>query len=72
MAKEPPRTPVWESVAIIAAIVMIWPKIWAYLNKKQWAWAEGLMYAALALMVVVFICKTVRFAKLFEKDEKSP
>ena len=64
---ELPKTPPWEPVAIILAIVALFPKILAFLQKRHWLLADVLMYAALAAMVIVFVCKARRFKKLWDQ-----
>ena len=67
---EPPKTPIWEPVAIIVAILALLPKILAYAKGRTWPWAEVLMYAAGVVMIVVFICKARRFQKLWQQHKK--
>jgi len=67
---DPPKTPVWEPVAILLSIAALAPKIVAFLKKEQWPFAEALMYAAGAAMIVVFICKGLRFQKLWKEQKK--
>ena len=67
---DPPKTPVWEPVVILMSIVALAPKILAFLKGKQWLFAEVLMYAAAAAMIVVFICKGLRFQMLWKKQKK--
>ena len=68
--KEPPPTPAWEPVAIIAAIIALAPKILAYAKGRTWLFADVLMWAALVLMIAVFVCKAKRFRHLYRGGEK--
>ena len=61
-----PKTPAWESAAIILAILMLLPKAFV----PRWRGGDVLMLAAGVLMVVVLIRKIVRFRHLWKKQEK--
>jgi hypothetical protein len=61
-----PKTPAWESAAIILAVLMLLPKAFA----PGWVGGDVLMAAAGVLMVIVLIRKIVRFRHLWKKQEK--
>ena len=61
---EMPKTPAWEPVAILLAIVALWPKIFM----PRWVGSDVLMYAALVAMIVVFVRKVQRFRKVEKKE----
>ena len=68
---EVPKTPAWEPAAIILAVLALIPKIYA----PHWAVSDVLvsdvlMYAALAVMVIVLVRKVRRFQGLWNKDKK--
>ncbi|MFO7897728.1 MAG: hypothetical protein R6V58_01560 [Planctomycetota bacterium] len=63
---QPPRTPVWEPVAIILAILALIPKIYA----RDALYADVLMYAAGAVMVVVFVLKVRRLRALWKYQKR--
>jgi hypothetical protein len=66
LVPDAPRTPAWESVAIILSILALFPKIWV----PHRAYSDWLMYAALVTMVVVLIRKILRFRALWKQQEK--
>ena len=68
--EQAPKTPGWEPVAIILSIVAILPKIWAFVQRKEWPVADVLMYVALAAMAVVFIRKVQRLRALWKHQER--
>jgi len=72
----PPSTgrraqPAWETAAILLAVAAIWPALlnWGLdLNWPPWlTW--GLLLAALAVMVVVFVRRVRRLNRLVERGQ---
>jgi len=65
-APQAPKTPVWEPIAILLAIVALWPMIYV----PGQLYAQVLMYAAGVLMVVVLVCKIRRMKALWNRGKK--
>lgn len=63
-----PKTPRWEPVVVLLAVVALWPKVFA----PDWAPSDVLMYAALAAMAVVFVNKVARYRRLWRSQERAP
>lgn len=61
-----PKTPAWEVAAVLVAVVALWPMIYA----RHEPYARVLMYAAGALMLVVFVRKIRRFRALWKQGKK--
>ena len=61
-----PPSPMWESIVIVLSVVALWPKVIA----PRWAGSDVLMYAALAVMVVVLVRKARRFHKALQVTRK--
>jgi hypothetical protein len=68
--RELPEAPAWERIATFLAIFLLWPKIWAHWTHRPWPLADVLMYAALLLMLVVFIRKAVRISRYWKSRER--
>jgi hypothetical protein len=60
------RMPIWESLAVFVAIFSLWPAYILRWPHPAWRW---LSYVMLALMVVVFVRRTVAFQRLAREAE---
>ncbi|MDP6116624.1 MAG: hypothetical protein QGF00_35180 [Planctomycetota bacterium] len=64
---EPPSTPWWEDAAVILAIASVWP-IFLRWQGRHWLY---LMYAAAAIMIIIFIRRMRRLNRLTREHKQT-
>jgi hypothetical protein len=63
---EASRTPLWESLAIVLAVLALLPQALA----PHWPGSEPVMLGAGVLMVVVFVRKVIRMIRFWKTQDK--
>lgn len=60
------RSTIWETVAILFAIVAMWPLV----LRREGPVFQVLLYLALLVMIVVFVRRWKKFHRLLEKKRE--